>query len=229
MSEFLIQIPTETPAWESLPAVAIATPEDYGLVAERLKVNKAFQKSVAEFFKPMKAQADAAHKAVVAAERKLLEPAQADEARDKGLLIAYDAEQDRLRRDAERRAQEAARKAEEERRLAEAAALETLATATGDAAMRQEAEALIAAPIEVPVVAVEKATPKVAGITYVEKWSAVVVSKQKFVEFVAQHPDYLHLLDVNMTAVNGLARAMKGAMKIPGVQATATKSVAAGR
>ncbi|MCA3233441.1 MAG: hypothetical protein INH06_14215, partial [Cupriavidus sp.] len=39
------------------------------------------------------------------------------------------------------------------------------------------------------------------------------------IKFVAAHPEHQHLLDVNQSAINQLAKAQKDAMNLPGVEA----------
>src|SRR3990167_2842448 len=113
----------------------------------------------------------------------------------KAKLVSYDEEQERIRRQEEARLRNLARQEEERRHLEQAAAMEREAAATGDTQLQAEAEALLDTPIETPVVSVEKATPKVAGLSYSERWSAVVTDKTKLVAYVAANPQYLNLVD----------------------------------
>jgi hypothetical protein len=214
--------------WQQAGALVIQNPEQYGHEAERLKGIKAFQKRVAEFFDPLKRKASEAHKALCDAERKALAPVVEDEAAIKRALIAFDQEQERIRRAEENRLREEARLREEQRRLEEAAALEREATATGDAEMMEEAQALIAAPVEAPVVHLERAMPKVAGIVTREVWKGEVVDVAKLVQAAAANPQWVNLLVPNNTAVQQLARALKGAMNVPGIRVYAESQIAAG-
>lgn len=169
------------------------------------------------------------HKAAIADKRADADPLIEAETIVKKALRAYDDEQERVRREAERLAQEQARKDAEARALAEAAAMEREAAATGDEALRAEAHEIIAAPIVVPVVSVAKATPKVSGIAYTETWSAEVTDLGALIRYVAAHPEFAPLLTPNMTALNQQARSLKSLLRIPGVRAVATKDVRAGR
>ena len=67
------------------------------------------------------------------------------------------------------------------------------------------------------------------GIAYRETWSAQITDLHALVKFVAAHPSHLGLLTANTAALNAQARSLKGQMRIPGVQAVATRDVAAGR
>lgn len=210
----------QRPAWESLTLAPIASHPQYINVADYLKTIKAFQKRVTEWFKPHKDRALATHRALCEDERKALEPALADEQACKRLMLVWDSEQERLRREEERRRQDEARKQEEERRLAEAAALEAEAQATGDGSLLDQAMELIEAPIVAPVIApVEKATPKIVGVSYRENWTFNVTDPTKVPR---------EYLAVDLVKIRGVVRAMKGATKIPGVEVYTEKVVAAG-
>lgn len=214
--------------WQPAGTLTIQTAEEYAAEAERLKGIKLFQRRVTEFFSPLKKKASEAHRALCDAENKALKPAQDDEAAIKRALGTYDAEQDRIRHEEERRLREEARQREETRRLEEAAALEREAAATGDEELREEAAALIAAPVEAPVVTIQPTTPKVAGIVRREVWKADVTDLAKLVKAAAENPQYLNLLLANNTALQQMAKALKGAMAIPGVRVYAESQIAAG-
>jgi hypothetical protein len=70
-------------------------------------------------------------------------------------------------------------------------------------------------------------TPKVSGIAGRTTWKAEVKDKGALVKYVAEHPEWLSLLDVNMQALNGLARSQKGSLALPGVEAVEEHSIAA--
>jgi hypothetical protein len=215
--------------WRSqTAALTITSADHYAAEAGRLKGIKAFQKKVAEFFDPLKRKASESHKALCDAERKALQPVAEDETAIKRALLAYDQEQERIRRIEEARLREVARQDEERRRLDEAAALEREAAATGDAELMEEAVALISAPVEAPVVHLERSTPRVAGIVTREVWKGEVVDVAKLVQAAAANPQWVNLLLPNNTAVQQLARALKGAMNVPGIRVYAESQIAAG-
>lgn len=217
----------EAMTWpEKADGLAIADEGSYTLGADWLGAVKALRARIADFFDPQVQEAHKRHKWLVAKKAEAETPLVTAETVIKRKMVAFSTEQERLRREAEEKARQEALKAEEDRRLAEAAALEQLATATGDESYAAEAEALIQAPVEAPAVKVASTMPVVAGISYTERWSAVVVDKKRLIAFVAANPDYLNLLDVNLPAANALARGLKANMKIPGLQAQATKTVA---
>lgn len=203
-------------------ALRIADAATYQAACEFLKGLKALRAEIAETFQPHITRAHEAHKALLKEKADAEAPLAEAERIAKAALVVYDQEQERIRRAEALRLQDEARRQEEDRRLAEAVALE----AEGEAA---EADALIEAPFDVPVIAVAPTTPKVAGISYRETWSADVVDLGALVAYVARHPQFAALLSANMPALNAQARSLKGQLQIPGVKAVCTRDVAAGR
>ncbi|MCA3230971.1 MAG: hypothetical protein INH06_01420, partial [Cupriavidus sp.] len=167
----------------------------------------------------------------------------------KGAMLTYDREQQRkaeeARREAERKAREererieaeareAARKAKEEADLiakeAEAAAAagdnvkaeelairaeNTVAAGAAEAeAIAITAEMVVAAPVPIAT-----AAPKISGLSTRQNWKARCTDKMALIRFIAEHPEHQHLLDINQSALNQLAKAQKDAMKLPGVEA----------
>lgn len=224
------ELKSEALSWpEQARAIQIRDAAQYTTAADMLKSIKGLRQRIAESYDPHIKRAHEAHKALVKDKQDAEAPLADAESVIKRALITYDDEQERLRIQEERRRQEEARKQEEERRLAEAAALEREAHDTGNGALLEEALALVdQAPTPTPIVAVEKTTPKVSGVSYRETWSARVVNPLALVKFVAAHPEHINLVAPNLVALNQLARSMKGAMKVDGVQAVMEKQVAAG-
>lgn len=213
---------------EQATALTIQTAEQYVAAAELLKAVKATQAEIAATFDPAITAAHAAHKATLAAKAKHFAPTEQAERLIKDKLRDYDEAQERIRQEEARRLAEEARRAEETRRVAEAAALEREAVATGDASLLAEAEAIISEPVVAPVVIVPKATPTVAGISYRETWKAEVTDLAQLVRAAATNPTLIALLQPNTTAINGMARALKGTMRVPGVRVYSERGVAAG-
>lgn len=203
-------------------ALRIVNAGTYQAACEFLKGIKALRQEIADTFQPHITRAHESHKALLKEKADAEAPLADAERIAKAALVTYDTEQERQARIEQQRLQAEARRQEEERRLADAVALES----AGDVV---EAEALIAAPIEVPVIAVAPTTPKVSGISYRETWGAEVVDLAALVAYVAAHPQFAALLLPNMPALNGQARSLKGQLQIPGVKAVCTRDVAAGR
>jgi hypothetical protein len=211
------------------PAVPlpIRSHDDYMVVADALKAVKAYEKQVDETIGPHIARAHATWKGLTEQRRAALELAKQWEGECKAGLAAWDTEQERIQREEQRRLEEEARRQEEARRLEEAAALEAEGIAEGDESKITEAEELIAAPVETPVVFAEKATPKVNGIQYREQWDAQVTDPLKLIQYVGRNPEFVNLLTPNATALRQMARSLKGNMSIPGVRVYSNKVVAA--
>lgn len=128
----------------------------------------------------------------------------------------YDAEQDRLRRERQALLDAEARK--ERERLAEEAAKLAEAGRTEEAAVKLETAAVISAP------AADTEAVKAAGISFTERWQAEVVDIVALCRYVADNPDQRALVTANQVALNGMARALKGSMKIPGVKAISQRT-----
>jgi uncharacterized protein YjbK len=56
-----------------------------------------------------------------------------------------------------------------------------------------------------------------------------VTNLLNLVKFVAKNPHFIGLLQINQTALNQQAKALKDSMNIPGVQVVNNKVVASGR
>jgi len=136
----------------------------------------------------------------------------------KGSISRWNAEQDRLRRIAEAAAAEAARK--ESDRLA------ALAQRAAAAGKFEKAAALEGAADSVPIAEVAE-PPKARGISTRESWKANIVDKGALVQAVADGKVPLDVLDVNMTVLNQMARALKGNLHYPGVEAVREDIVSA--
>lgn len=219
------QVPQYTP--ESA-AIVIKTDEQYTAVAERLKVITTFKRKVQDFFTPHKKRASDAHKALCDDEKKVLRPAEADESRLKTALVTFTTERERVRRAEESRLREQQRQEEETRRLNEAAALEREATATGDLALQEQAEALIEAPIPVmPVHTETQAPPKVDGISYRDTYRGHVYDLDALViaavnDKTGQLRGYLKI-EPNTSAIDAMARSLRDKLAIPGVRLVVDK------
>jgi len=137
---------------------AIATTQQYTDAIGLGRSLKAMEDGIDEFWGPKVQAAYRLHKQLVKDRDDMKAPVQIAIARLKGLISAYDQEQERLRREAERQAQEALRKQQEEQALCEAEALQ----ASGDA---EGAEAVIsqAAASPAPAIVLPSLVPKVAG------------------------------------------------------------------
>lgn len=224
--------PATAPVPVDLESRALTWPERASLItidsepafvraADLLRDIKTLRKEIEEHHAPIVSAALAAHRAAVAARKKLDEPLDQAEREIKRRMGDYQTEQDRLRRVEQARLEAEARAREEARRLEEAAALEA-------AGQREEAEQVLAeepAILDVPVAA--PPVPKVAGVSMRDRWTAEVVDKGAFVRAVAANPALLALVAPDAAALNRMAQALKGELKIPGVRVRRESIVAA--
>jgi hypothetical protein len=238
----VIPVELETQATEiaaKIPLIAITDPTSFAAAVEdRAEIKRRLSK-IDEVMGPIVQTAHAAWKTAVAKREQLRGPfVDADKAYARA-MGAYEQEQERIRREAEESArrererleaeerarvaaeQERLRKEAEDTRLAEAAAAE----AKGDTVM---AERLVAAPVVVPTVAPRPVyvpppppapKPVAAGVSFRDQWSAKVTNLMALVQAVAKGEQPITLIQADMTALNGLARTLKQAMNLPGVEA----------
>lgn len=187
-------------------AVTVTDSETYTVAGEMWKQIRDMMKEVADTFDPIIEAAHKSHKKALEQKAKYFKPLEDAQKNIKGLMSAYDAEQERIRKAEEERlrkiaeeeaekerqvelaAIEAERKAEEERLLQ--AALEAEASGNKDQAeqLMQTAEDrnkeaaevaadIQSAPVYVAPVVVPKATPKLSGgPVYQTRWYAQVTS-----------------------------------------------------
>lgn len=229
---------TGTPSWTPLDIPPVKTPKDEQFVTDYMNLAKAFQTKVRDFFKPHKDRAFAAHRGLCQSEVEALRAAVETEDACKRALIAYRREVEELERQERLRLEAIARKQEEERRIQEAAALEAAASANPDPQeslfQRQEAEALIEAPLPTPVVHVDRA-PAAKGSAYKDKWGATLTDKFKVICAVAAHgkdrPELIALLDLNESAARKMADMVKVDQKeiVPGLMCVRDINVAGRR
>jgi hypothetical protein len=169
--------------------LTITNDAEYERGGDILKDIKARIKAVKDYWKAPKAAAQAAHKTLVDREKQMLKPLEDAEATVKKTMLAYTTEQQRKRQ-------------EEQARLAALAAqAEQQGDADGAAFMREMSAA------------VEPVQPT-GGVSVRTTWKARVTDPKK----VPAYFDGYELREINMTALNGLARQYEGGLEIPGVE-----------
>lgn len=203
--------------------------------SEFLKSIKAIRQDIATWFAPhieaameTKRKADAARKALVDERDRMEAPLVEAEIQVKRELLAYDGLQERQTQLQEQQLQAQARQLAEQQTLEAAADLEREGRATGDAEMIAEAESILAQPIDVPVISVQKSMPKVTGIAYRDHWKAkddVDVKVLAAAIAIGQAP--VTFLSPNMSAINAFARATQGLQPVAGVQFWNDRQIAA--
>jgi hypothetical protein len=223
-------------------SIVIEDDDMYALAATELQSIKAKGKELEELRKSITAPMDQAKKNVMDLFRAPIERIAAAEASLKKSMIAYAQKMDAARREAQARADAAAR-AERERLEAEARnreaeaqrqrELAAVASAAGDheaaatATAAADTQQLMAATVQqtamvVSAPTVDMSAPKVTGISTSKPWKAAITDKAALLRFIAdqaaENPEYLDWVDVKLQPLNQLAKAQKGAMRIPGVQ-----------
>lgn len=175
--------------------IIVTNQQSYEVAGEILREIASRKKEIKDKFAEPKKTAAAAHKAICNLENELLAKVSVLESEIRQKMTVYrQAEQKRIAAEAERKRKEA----EEMARIA------AEAEAQGDEETAAEAVA-IAAVTEATVTE----APKAAGISYRDVWEAEVTDKSKVP---------LEYMEVNMSALNAVARATKGTINIPGVK-----------
>lgn len=182
--------------------ISIKTMDDYVRAGEIMLTIKAIRKKITETFKPIKQKMDAAKQEVLDQERAADAPLKEAESWLSPQIITWNREQERIRQEEEARLREIARKEEEDRQLQEA----ILAEQSGQ---KEEAEAIISAPVQAAPVVVPKAVPKVAGMSIRDNWKFRITNEKLIPR------EYLKVDEVKIGQV---VRAMKSAANIPGVE-----------
>ncbi|MDE1007693.1 MAG: hypothetical protein OSB38_18675 [Paraburkholderia fungorum] len=215
------------------------------LAARELTKIKTLQKDVDTKRKGITQPIDAAKKAVMAlfaAPTDYLEQAEVllknaiqkfDRAEEQKRLAAQAALEEAARQERARLAQEAAAReaaaqaeaAEIQRKADEAAAAgraEEAARLASEASSRVEqgaAEVTMLQQTATLVTAPMTAAPrKTAGVSTRMVWKAEISDKLALIRYVAEHPEYVDLLDANMPAVNKIALALKANCPLAGVR-----------
>jgi hypothetical protein len=177
------------------------------------------QADVEAFFKPLKDAAYSAHKVICNKEKEVLVPLQNAERMIKNGIAAYNALQEKIRREKEaeiRRLQEA----EAARLLEEAARLE--AEGKTEAANDALIEAQVAETVSRTAVAPSYAAPAVTGVSARKDWDIQIVDESAVPVYFQGFP----LRPVDEAAVKRLVKANKGNIQIPGVKIIETSNIA---
>jgi hypothetical protein len=192
---------------ESLNAAASVLREAQG----NIKAIKSHMKLVIE-------EAHRRHKKLTATRKKMCDPFEAVQRDIKNAISEFEREQRIERKRKQREAEEQARQQAEEERLAEAQAAE----AAGDNAA---ASAILEQP-EAPVTVKLEEQPKVAGVSYQDRWNAELVSMTELARGAAEGNKLcLACLSFNQSEARRLAVALKDNFNVRGVKAVKTTTV----
>lgn len=202
---------------EQAKAINITDSETYIAAGAFWKDVGLMIKEVKETFDPICEAANKAHKQATAKRAQFLNPLNDAYKNVKKLMSNYDAEQERIRQEEQRRLEDIARKEEEERQLQ--AAIE--AEENGEI---EESEAIMQEEFKPPPVIVPKSIPKMSGgPVFREIWSAELVDIRLLCEAVLRGTASPECVMANMPVLNKLATALKSSMNIPGVKAVSRR------
>lgn len=206
-------------ALEQATFFVIDSPAMYELAADELKEIKAKAKALNDKRKAITTPIDEAKKSVMDLFRAPLDTLAKAEDSIKKAMMDYTNEQRRIALEN----QIAAQKESSTQRASLKAEAEKIAE-TGDV---EQAAALVTAAVAIaPAVAAEKPI-KVDGISTRVTWSAQVTDLATLIKYVAENPQFAGLLQPDQKALNDMARALKGNLKIPGVLAVTNESITA--
>jgi len=234
------ELQTQALTWpERAQAIAVRDQQTYDQAADMLKGVAELAKQIKDHYGPLKTAAHQAHRKICDAEKEILSPVEGADRILRNSIAAFDQEQERIRIAAERRAREEAmrmererlaeearyreeqRKRDEEERLATATEAESFGASEGeiDHLLGGEVIAEEWTPPPQPIIPAVQTYQKASGISTRETWSAEVTNIRLLAKAVAEGTAAPNLIAPNTTALNGLARSLKGAMSIPGVRA----------
>lgn len=199
---------TRVQSGQPVQILVVTTAGQYQEVAEELAADRTLKVQIEREFAEPKSKAHAAHKSICALEAKLLAPLDRRiQVRDRA-LVAYDDEQELRAREQERAARVAAEREERARRDAEARYLDQQAKATRNPDLREQAALVRAAPLTPPVIAVQKATPKVPEMRFAVRHVATAVDRRQLVPAITRPSIYRE--------VAAFVRALKPIVVTPG-------------
>jgi uncharacterized protein YdiU (UPF0061 family) len=196
--------------------IVIANQTDYESAADILKKIKARSKELESQRKEITIPLDTAKKSIMDLFRSPLELLEKAESSIKRLMINYTDEQERKAREEQRKLQELADKeAARQKKLIDEQIARAEASGKTDKveALQEKKETII--PVVAPVIAPVIETPK--GVSFREKWTAKVIDKNLVPR---------EYLIVNQSALDKVAQATKGSIKIAGVEFISEKILA---
>jgi len=174
------------------------------------------EKRIIEYYEPLRLTTKAAYDMVLDIKRRDLEPVVQIKQILSRSIAAFETEKERERQFEQAKRDEEALKAAEELRKKE------IAEAKKTGASKQEVEQIKKAPVEAASPEVAPKFQHSAAISNpIERWSAEVQGNQGFLDLVkavAKGLQPVALLLPNQVALDGMARALKDRMAIPGVK-----------
>jgi len=203
-------------------AATVTTVEEDESAKKEFQAGTVLRKFIEGVYETPKGVLNAAHKAMVAEEKKVLAPVLEGLRIYESKILSFKAEQDRKAAEEARRLANEARKAEDERRLSEAVHADN----SGDKALAEE---ILAEPATPMAFSVAPQVAKVEGISTRKTWSAQVLDLKALIKFVAakcdEDPGVLCYLEPATTVLNREAVNKKDLLRIPGVKAIAKEGI----
>ena len=209
------ELQTQALGWPAkAKAIAIVDQSTYNRAAG-LKLGLVdLRKQIVEHHADPKKKAFDAHKAIVAAEKRMLDPITEAEGIVNRSLAVWEREQEQKRLESERLVREAKAKLEEEMRLQAATEAEQ------DGAPDEVVEEILDTPIPLPDPVVAPTYTRVAGAApRAKNWHAEVVDIKALCRAVADGTVSPNYVEANLVALNARARAEKSSLVIPGIKA----------
>lgn len=232
-----LEIVNQEPTWNSLVLVPITDEDHAALVSDHLNAIKRYEDRVELFFRGTEEKPAAlvlayrAYQDQLAKEKIALEPAKADRAKCKELLLAWDDVQTAKAAEEQRVRDEVARQEAETRQIEEAAEVERMAASASspeeEVALREEAEVILTTPVT--TVAAQVVKPKVAGASVGGKWKCRrdKVNVKVLAAAVGAGRADVTYVEANFTALDARAHSSKGTAKVPGVEFYLDRTVSA--
>lgn len=206
-------------------SLEIIDTETLVVAGDELKAVKSLQAACDESFNPIIEKAHAAHKEALKQKKAVREPLEQAELVFKSNIARFQTNQELQRRAEQRRLEEAARVAQEQELEAE------IEQAEAQGATVAEVEAIIERPTVQPIVFAPPPAPKLAGVTMRDNWTGQITDMWAFIQYCVKEnrKDLLGLIQADSGAVNSLARSLKSALNVPGLDVRNVPIVAAGR
>jgi hypothetical protein len=208
----------------AMAEIAIADQSTYNLAVEKRTAAVTWLKGAETFFDPSIADAHALHKKLLAQKKTVCEPVEMTIRTINRELLRFDEEQARIRREEQRRLEDESRRKAEEERLAQAEQMQA------EGADEEVIDAVLEAPVQVTEMVIARPTyEKSKEVIYRDNYSGECFDLLALVKAIAKDKSLIGLVQVNQTALNQMAKALKETMSIPGCRPVNNKVVATGR
>jgi hypothetical protein len=239
---------------ERARALTIIDQATYGAVIELMRGIKDLRLEAENHHRPVIDAAHKTHKAALAALQRIDDPLKQGEFICKGKIGTWEMEQRRIEEEARRKAEEEARRAQEAERQRLALELEKARLAAEEAKMAaameaevagasidaitaileqpdtvvEEMRAVLEQPIVMPAIQIAPTYERASGVSIAKRYKAEVFDIKLLAAAVGRGEAVVNLIEANQSALNAMARASKGSIKIPGVRCVEDSTVRSG-